>query len=84
MAKQDAKEWLKSVVRKAAKESLGEEPEDVLIHESHMTVVMGGPFKPTHKVWARVIMAEHSHEIFLNAAADGSYDDFKILKSFPQ
>ena len=83
MADQDTREWLKPVVKKAVAESLGEEPKDMLIRRSNVTVVMGAPYKPTYKVWARVTMAEHSYEIFLNAAVDGSYSGFKILKSLP-
>ena len=84
MGNQDAREWLKPIVKKAAAESLGEEPEEVIIHESNITVVIGAPFKPTYKVWARVIMRERSHDVFLNAAIDGNYSDFKILKSLPR
>ena len=80
MANERGNEWLRPVVRKAVAESLGEEPKDVFIHKSNITVVMGVPFKATYKVWARVTMAEHSYEVFLDAAIDGSYSGFRIVE----
>jgi hypothetical protein len=83
MADERDSEWLRPVVKKAVADALGEEPKEVFIQESNITVVIGAPFKPTYKVWARVVMAERTHCVFLNVGVEGSYSNFKILESSP-
>ena len=80
MTGKSSDEWLKSAVRKAAGEYFGKEPDEVIIHESRLTVVMGMPMKPTRKVWARVALEGQNHEVFLNVSADGEYDGFRVMK----
>jgi hypothetical protein len=79
MASQDIKEWLKTIVWKAAAASFKEEPEDVIIRRSDIAALSGAHFKPTHEVWARVILAKVSYEVLVNVEEDGSYSGFRIV-----
>jgi hypothetical protein len=80
MSGKSSDERLIPTVKKAAGEYFGKEPDDVMIHESRMTVVMGVPMKPTRKVWARIILEGQSYEVFLNVSADGEYDGFRVIE----
>ncbi len=79
MPNQDIKEWLKTIVWKAAAESLREEPKDVIIRRSDIKALTGARFKPTHEVWARVELAKTSYEVLVNVEEDGSYSGFRIV-----
>jgi hypothetical protein len=79
MTTQDIKEWLKPIVRNAAAKELKEEPKDVIIRRSDMTVVRGVTTEPVHKVWARVILAKSSYEVIVNVGGDGSYGSFRVV-----
>lgn len=79
MANQNIMDWLKTIVRKAAAESLKEEPMDVIIRRSDMTVSAGVQSKPIYKVWAQVKLPKCNYEVLVNVAEDGSYSSFRLV-----
>ncbi len=79
MANEDIKEWLKTIVWKAAAEAFKEEPQDVIIRRSDIAALSGTHFKPTHEVWARVVLAKVSYEVLVNVEEDGSYRGFRVV-----
>ena len=79
MASQDIKEWLKTIVWKAAADAFKEEPQDVIIRRSDMTVSAGVQSKPIYRVWAQVKLPKCNYEVLVNVAEDGSYSSFRLV-----
>lgn len=75
-----AHEWLKDAVTKAAAESPGQAPQEVIIRQATKAVTFPTPCKPFFKVTAWVRMTERGFQVALYVAEDGSYSDFQAVK----
>ena len=78
MTNQDTMEWLKTVVGKAATESLKEAPQDVIIRRSEMTLSAATQSKAVYEVWAQVRLSKCNYEILVDVWEDGSYGRFRL------
>jgi len=77
---QPAHDWLRDAVTKAAAQSFGQAPQEVIIRQATETVTFPAPGKPFFKVRAWVRMTERGYEVVVNVAEDGSYSDFQTVK----
>ena len=80
MANQSLTQWLQSVVTKAATDCLGQEPNEVIVRRSRLSLASGAKDKPTHKVRAWVQAGDRSYEVSVNVTDDGNYERFRVVK----
>jgi hypothetical protein len=80
MANQSLTQWLQSVVTKATTDHLGQEPSEVIVRRSRLSLASGAKDKPTHKVRAWVQTGDRSYEVSVNVTDDGNYERFRIVE----